>query len=612
MQILWLVKFSYVFKWNIFILLDKTRGCDYIYSFSFSAIAVVQYILINSYYKMMKGLSLVDKLLPLWILLFMTAGILIGYYVPSVEDAFSRSTLASVSLPIAVGLLLMMYPVFCRIHYEKLASKFVKDRSFFIRQIGVSLVVNWIVAPLVMVAIAWATLPDLVHYRSGVILVGVARCIAMVLIWNHLAKGNDEFCALVVAINSVIQMFFYGPLSYFFVVILGGGSNIHINMWTVIRSVLIYMGIPLVAGILTRFSFKRFAWYERYYLPEVGRMSLLALLYVIIVMFAIQGRQIIDNIGEVIRTSVPLLIYFMVMFTSIFVYCYKTQVPYEIAVPQSFTAASNNFELAIAVAVGTYGIQSKEALAATIGPLIEVPVLVALVYVALFIQKRWYHKIKKSSENGNQLEETVQQQVFQQPDKEENVRCCLDNNECCDIPSIPPKESILRNRKKIIFACVHNAGRSQMAATFFKLHNRHTDTVGVSAGTNPADHVHPVVQETMSELGIDLSSNVPKKLTKELATESCMIVTMGCEEQCPYVLGVKIVDWHIEDPKNKPADQNNVREHINDKKRMKTIAVTLCISKVSLLYHPMNWLVVKNWWNIVNNYLKQIHYLNYK
>ncbi|GAM17274.1 hypothetical protein SAMD00019534_004490, partial [Acytostelium subglobosum LB1] len=523
---------------------------------------------------MMKGLSLIDKLLPVWILLFMVAGILIGYYVPAVEEAFSKSTLASVSLPIAVGLLLMMYPVFCRIQYEKLMRQVLfKDRKFMLHQVGVSLLVNWLIAPLIMVAIAWATLPDLMHYRSGVILVGVARCIAMVLIWNRLAHGNEEFCALIVAVNSILQMLLYGPLSYFYVIILGRGDNLDINMWTVVRSVLIYMGIPLAAGFLTRLALKRYSWYEKYYLPIVGRMSLLALLYVIIVMFAFQGRQIIENIGEVVRTSVPLLIYFMVMFTSLFVYCYKTGVPYDIAVPQSFTAASNNFELAIAVAVSTYGIQSKEALAATIGPLIEVPVLVALVYVSLFIGKRWFNLESKSSttDNGNQMEATNQlksetEEVVEEQDgaKQKN-KCCADGQDCSVItPQCLPKEQQETDpqecaketkKKTVIFACVHNAGRSQMAATFFNIHNRHSSMAGLSAGTNPADHVHPVVMSTMSERGIDLSTNVPQKLTRELASQACMIVTMGCGEQCPYVPGVKIVDWGIEDPKNKPEDQ---------------------------------------------------------
>jgi arsenical-resistance protein len=336
----------------------------------------------------MWGLSLIDTLLPLWIILCMVGGVLIGYYVPNVETVLDAATFADVSLPIAIGLLVMMYPVFCRIKYEELGSLF-KGR-FMKNQILFSLVVNWIVAPLLMVALAWMTLPDLPDYRSGVILVGVARCIAMVLIWNQLAGGNQEFCAVTVAINSILQILLYGPLAYFYVVIVGKGTVFSINMWIIVRSVLVYMGIPLVAGFLTRWILYRYEWYSKRFIPAVGKLSLLALLYVIVVMFALQGHEIVNDIGNVLRTAVPLILYFLAIFVGVLFWCLATKVPYEIAVPQCFTAASNNFELAIAVAVGTYGVKSKEALAATIGPLIEVPMLLLLVYVIKYVRGRWY------------------------------------------------------------------------------------------------------------------------------------------------------------------------------------------------------------------------------
>lgn len=336
----------------------------------------------------MWGLSLIDTLLPLWIILCMVGGVLIGYYVPNVETVLDAAKFADVSLPIAIGLLVMMYPVFCRIKYEELGELF-KGR-FMKSQIIFSIVVNWMVAPLLMVALAWMTLPDLPDYRSGVILVGVARCIAMVLIWNQLAGGNQEFCAVTVAINSLLQIVLYGPLAYFYVVIVGKGTTFQIDMWVIVRSVLIYMGIPLLAGFLTRWILRRYEWYHKTFVPAVGKLSLLALLYVIVVMFALQGHEIVNDIGNVLRTAVPLILYFIIVFMGVLMWCLTTKVPYDIAVPQCFTAASNNFELAIAVAVGTYGVKSKEALAATIGPLIEVPMLLLLVYVIKYVRSRWY------------------------------------------------------------------------------------------------------------------------------------------------------------------------------------------------------------------------------
>ncbi|KAG0285586.1 hypothetical protein BGZ96_010187 [Linnemannia gamsii] len=350
----------------------------------------------------MWGLSLIDTFLPLWIIICMVGGVLIGYYVPSVETVLDAAQFAEVSLPIAIGLLVMMYPVFCRIKYEELGTLF-KGR-FMRGQILFSLVVNWIIAPLFMVALAWATLPDLPEYRSGVILVGVARCIAMVLIWNKLAGGNEEFCAVMVAVNSLLQIVLYGPLSYFYVVIVGKGTTFEIDMWVICRSVLIYMGIPLLAGFLTRLLLRRYEWYHKRLVPALGKLSLLALLYVIVVMFALQGREIVDDIVNVLRAAVPLIIYFVAVFMGVLAWCIATKVPYDITVPQCFTAASNNFELAIAVAVGTYGVKSKEALAATIGPLVEVPMLLLLVYVIKHVRGRWYtseEPIQSNSEKGD-------------------------------------------------------------------------------------------------------------------------------------------------------------------------------------------------------------------
>ncbi|KAI8086456.1 sodium bile acid symporter family-domain-containing protein [Halteromyces radiatus] len=341
----------------------------------------------------MPKLSFVDKFLPVWILGCMILGVLLGVYVPSVKEKLNTVTLADVSLPTAIGLLWMMYPVLCKVRYEALVI-ILKEKDIK-RQIMISLIINWIIAPLFMTAIAWATLPDLPEYRSGVILVGTARCIAMVLIWNNLAGGDIEYCAILVAINSLLQIGLYGPLSYFYVVIVGHGSDVGINMWIVVRSVLVFLGIPLLAAVITRLTLRRVfgkQWYDNKFLPTIGFTSLLGLLFVIVVMFSSQGYEIVHDIGNVFRVMVPLVVYFAIIFFATLYLCHYLCIPYPTAVTQCFTAASNNFELAIAVAVGSYGIDSKEALAATIGPLIEVPVLVALVYVIMSLRTKWYEK----------------------------------------------------------------------------------------------------------------------------------------------------------------------------------------------------------------------------
>ena len=247
-----------------------------------------------------------------------------------------------------------------------------------------------------MLAIAWATLPDLAHYRNGVIMVGLARCIAMVLIWNQLARGDPEYCAILVAINSVLQIILYAPLALFFLVVIsrqytGAGESFTLNYWDVCRSVFLFLGVPLVAAVLTRFVLLAVAgreWFERIFVPIISPVALLALLWTVFAIFTIQGHNIIDNIGSVCRVAVPMVIYFIVMFSTSLALCRWFKFGYEKAITQAFTASSNNFELAIAVAAGTFGVDSPEALAATIGPLVEVPVLLSLVYVALWLKPR--------------------------------------------------------------------------------------------------------------------------------------------------------------------------------------------------------------------------------
>ncbi|PVU95541.1 hypothetical protein BB561_001751 [Smittium simulii] len=340
----------------------------------------------------MEKIGFIDKYLSLWIFLCMGTGILVGYYVPDVNKKLGSATFADVSIPIAVGLIWMMYPILCAVRFEILHKILAKKTIW--KDILFSLGVNWVIAPLVMVGLGWAMLPDLVEYRSGLVLVGTARCIAMVLIWNRLAGADEEFCAILVSVNSLLQVVLFGPLSYFYVVVLSKGTYMGINMIPVFKSVLIFLGIPLLAAICTRLLFRRMCpdYYDKKFMPFIAPTSLLALLFIIIVMFASQGRDIIINIKTVARVIAPLVAYFIIMFFGVMFVCYHYRIPYKIATTQSFTAASNNFELAIAVAASVYGESSKEVMAATIGPLVEVPIMLAFVKAAFFIKSRYFDK----------------------------------------------------------------------------------------------------------------------------------------------------------------------------------------------------------------------------
>jgi len=338
-------------------------------------------------------LSWLDRFLPLWIFVAMALGVILGAVVSSIKDVFNALSIGTVSFPIAIGLLWMMYPVLAKVKYEELDKIGQAWEQF-----GVSLVLNWAIGPVIMFVLAWLFLSDEPGYRTGLIITGLARCIAMVLIWNTLAGGDSEYCAVLVALNSVFQIVMYSPLAYFFLVVVPGwfgmpGTVVNISMWDIAKSVLIFLGIPLAAGIVTRFYFLRTRgreWYETKLMPRLGPTALVGLLFTIVVMFSMQGDKILAAPLDVVRVALPLLIYFIVMFLVSFGVSLWRKFPYELAATQSFTAASNNFELAIAVAVGTFTIASQEALATVIGPLIEVPVLIALVYVALWIRRAWF------------------------------------------------------------------------------------------------------------------------------------------------------------------------------------------------------------------------------
>ncbi len=335
-------------------------------------------------------LPTLDRFLPIWIGVAMAAGLLLGRLVPGLPDLLDAVTVDGISLPIAVGLLVMMYPVLAKVRYDKLDAV-TADRRMLVS----SLVLNWLVGPALMFALAWLLLPDLPEYRTGLIIVGLARCIAMVIIWNDLACGDREAAAVLVAINSVFQVVAFGALGWFYLSVLPGWlglqqSGIDASMWDIARSVLIFLGIPLLAGFLSRHlgeAARGRQWYEHRFLPAVGPWALYGLLFTIVVLFSLQGDQIASRPWDVARIALPLLAYFAIMWGGGYALGVALGMTYGRTTALAFTAAGNNFELAIAVAIATFGVTSGQALAGVVGPLIEVPVLVGLVYVSLWLRR---------------------------------------------------------------------------------------------------------------------------------------------------------------------------------------------------------------------------------
>ena len=340
-----------------------------------------------------RRLSTIDRFLPLWIFAAMAAGLLLGRVFPGLGALLDRVQVAGVSAPIGIGLLWMMYPVLAKVRYESIGQHVANTRL-----IGTSLFLNWVLGPLVMLALAWAFLPDLPHYRNGLVLIGLARCIAMVLIWNSLARGSSEIAAVLVALNSIFQILTYSFLGWLFLSELptwfgAESAAVNVSMWSIAKSVLLFLGIPLLAGYLTRrvlVARRGEAWYTETFMPRFGPTALIGLLYTIVLMFAMQGDRILQLPLDVLRIAVPMIVYFFVMFGLAFAISKRLGFGYPETASLSFTAAGNNFELAIAVAIATFGIGSGEALAAVVGPLIEGPVLVGLVYVSLWARGRYF------------------------------------------------------------------------------------------------------------------------------------------------------------------------------------------------------------------------------
>lgn len=338
-------------------------------------------------------LSTLDRFLPVWILLAMAAGLALGRVVPGLGDLLAGVSVAGVSLPIAVGLLVMMYPVLAKVRYTEL-GRVTGDRRLLLLSLGL----NWIVGPALMFALAWLMLPDLPEYRTGLIIVGLARCIAMVLIWNDLACGDREAAAVLVAINSIFQVIAFAGLGWFYLQVLPtwlglSTTSVDFSVGAIALSVLVFLGVPLLAGYLSRTYGERAKgreWYEERFLPRIGPWALYGLLFTIVVLFALQGDAIIAAPLDVARIALPLLVYFVVMWGGSLLAARALGLGYASSTTIAFTASGNNFELAIAVAVATFGVTSGEALAGVVGPLIEVPVLVGLVYVSLWARKRLF------------------------------------------------------------------------------------------------------------------------------------------------------------------------------------------------------------------------------